>query len=297
MTDEQKKENESFPDFLTVAPPPQPYQQKATPEEIEEYNKLAKQYSRPENSIVVKLKDFKRLEYIYNKMTKKQKASAESFPHLPPPPPPSPVMEPKNPSEKLVNTRNMFSEKVKALGQARQNLYNGNIGNGSDVTKLEQSMITSYKEYSDLAEKELTKENSNPQQKATSEEIAEYKSIINKLKIYKEEKRVASLEDLNRIEILSNKMSRIQESNVEKVPVMPPSPMPPMPHLENPSKELSLAKKKFDKKSNAYYELVSTYFAGKNVDSKELWSLYDESMNLYNSFVKIYNKESELPKN
>ncbi|WP_100610122.1 M56 family metallopeptidase [Confluentibacter lentus] len=29
MTDEQKKENESFPDFLTVAPPPQPYQQKA----------------------------------------------------------------------------------------------------------------------------------------------------------------------------------------------------------------------------------------------------------------------------
>src|SRR5690606_9290184 len=60
MTTEQKKGNEEFPDFLTVAPPPQPYQQKATPEEIEEYNKLAKQYnSQPENSRVVKLKDLK----------------------------------------------------------------------------------------------------------------------------------------------------------------------------------------------------------------------------------------------
>lgn len=66
-------------------------QTSATTEEVEEYNKLAKQYNaQPENERVVKLKDLKRLEYLFNKMSKEQKVVAEPFPNCPPSPPPAP---------------------------------------------------------------------------------------------------------------------------------------------------------------------------------------------------------------
>ncbi|GAA0738896.1 M56 family metallopeptidase [Gaetbulibacter jejuensis] len=67
-----------------------------TKEELEEYNALAKhinsQISESEYPIV-KHKDVVRVKYLYNKMYKEQKESAEAFPDfskLPPPPPPAP---------------------------------------------------------------------------------------------------------------------------------------------------------------------------------------------------------------
>lgn len=67
-----------------------------TKEELEEYNTLAKhinsQISESEYPIV-KHKDAVRVKYLYNKMSKEQKESAEAFPDfskLPPPPPPAP---------------------------------------------------------------------------------------------------------------------------------------------------------------------------------------------------------------
>ena len=66
-------------------------QQKATPEQIAEYNRLAKKYNaQPQNKRVIKLKDVNRLEYLYNLMSKKQQANAEPFPNCPPPPPAPP---------------------------------------------------------------------------------------------------------------------------------------------------------------------------------------------------------------
>jgi hypothetical protein len=67
-------------------------QQSATREEMKEYTELAKKYNAmPKEERIVKLKDLKRLEYIYNKMSPKQKANAEPFPEcIPPPPPPAP---------------------------------------------------------------------------------------------------------------------------------------------------------------------------------------------------------------
>ena len=71
-------------------------QQKATPEEVAEYNKLAKKYNaQPKEKRVVKLDDLKRLEYIYNKLSKDQKASSEPFPDCPPPPPAPKVIKGK----------------------------------------------------------------------------------------------------------------------------------------------------------------------------------------------------------
>ncbi|QCX40386.1 hypothetical protein FF125_18765 [Aureibaculum algae] len=63
-------------------------QRKATPAQINEYNALAKEYNKqPEYRRVVKMKDYNRMEYIFNKMTVKQKQYAETFPNFPPPPP------------------------------------------------------------------------------------------------------------------------------------------------------------------------------------------------------------------
>ena len=65
-------------------------QEKATPEQIAEYNTLAKKYNEQLNSnsnINIKFKDVKRLKYIYGLMTEVQKSKAEEFPNFPPPPP------------------------------------------------------------------------------------------------------------------------------------------------------------------------------------------------------------------
>ena len=67
-------------------------QKKATAEQIEEYNALAKKYNtQDKNERVIQLKDIKRLKYLYGLMTRKQKTSAESLPVFPPLPP-SPII-------------------------------------------------------------------------------------------------------------------------------------------------------------------------------------------------------------
>jgi hypothetical protein len=69
------------------------FQNKATKEELAEYNKLAKEYNSVDiKQRIIKLKDLNRLEYIYNKMTPNQKKEAQPFPEcFPPPPPPPPT--------------------------------------------------------------------------------------------------------------------------------------------------------------------------------------------------------------
>mgnify|MGYP000518901766 CR=1 FL=1 len=63
-------------------------QEKATPQQIAEYNTLAKKYNeQPKNNRIIKLKDINRLEYLYKLMTPAQKKSAQPFPDCPPPPP------------------------------------------------------------------------------------------------------------------------------------------------------------------------------------------------------------------
>ncbi len=80
--------------------------QKATPGELAEYNKLAKQYNAVAiQQRIIKKKDLERLEIIYRKMSPAQKENAQPFPEcLPPPPPPPPVPDaPKAPSSENGN--------------------------------------------------------------------------------------------------------------------------------------------------------------------------------------------------
>ncbi len=65
------------------------HQDKATPEQVAEYNALAKHYNtQSKNNMIIKLKDMERIKYIYDLMTDEQKKGAEPFPNFPPPPAP-----------------------------------------------------------------------------------------------------------------------------------------------------------------------------------------------------------------
>src|SRR5690606_2623015 len=145
-------------------------QQKATSKEIEEYNKLANQYnSIPENSRAVKLKDFERLEYIYNKMTKEQKASAQAFPNFPPPPPPSPVMEPKNPSKELLQAKKEFEEKGNAYGEAMGPYLKEGKGDMDNLKVQYEEVMKLYNAYRKLAENENTSTPPSPVEKSVND--------------------------------------------------------------------------------------------------------------------------------
>jgi len=63
-------------------------QEKATPQQVTEYNTLAKKYNeQPKKGMVVKLKEVNRIAYLYKLMTPSQKKKAEKFPSFPPMPP------------------------------------------------------------------------------------------------------------------------------------------------------------------------------------------------------------------
>ena len=60
---------------------------KATPKQIEEYNKLAKKYNdMPKDNMVIKGKELTRMRYLYDLMTIEQRKNAEPYPNIPPPP-------------------------------------------------------------------------------------------------------------------------------------------------------------------------------------------------------------------
>lgn len=62
--------------------------EKATKEQIAEYNKLAKKYNdMPQDNMIIKGKELTRMRYLYDLMTLEQRKNAEPYPNIPPPPP------------------------------------------------------------------------------------------------------------------------------------------------------------------------------------------------------------------
>ena len=73
-------------------------QTSASREEMKEYNKLARKYNNmSKDNMFIKKKELNRMEYIYQKMSPKQRADAEPFPNIPPPPPPPNVSDAPEP--------------------------------------------------------------------------------------------------------------------------------------------------------------------------------------------------------
>jgi len=63
-------------------------QQNATPEQVDEYNELARKYNTmPKDHFVIKNDEVERLKYLYGIMSAEQRKRAEPFPVFPPPPP------------------------------------------------------------------------------------------------------------------------------------------------------------------------------------------------------------------
>jgi len=96
MSNSQKNNSEKLPDFsaIPVLPIPTPgiIQEKATPEQIKEYNRLAKHYNNlPKDNLVIKLKDMTRIRKLYNLMSDAQKKKAEPISNFSVPRPPSPT--------------------------------------------------------------------------------------------------------------------------------------------------------------------------------------------------------------
>ncbi|RAJ11333.1 M56 family metallopeptidase [Arenibacter echinorum] len=78
-------------------PTKSPTQVGATKTEIKEFNTLAKKYNaQPQETRVIPLKDLKKLETFYGRMSNEQKQQAQPFPECPPvPPAPDPAPAPK----------------------------------------------------------------------------------------------------------------------------------------------------------------------------------------------------------
>jgi bla regulator protein BlaR1 len=84
MSSEQKIEAQPFP---KCDPQKQEGQEKATKEQVGEYNKLARKYNTMDKeNMFIRKNDVERLKYLYDLMSAKQRKNAESFPNLPPPP-------------------------------------------------------------------------------------------------------------------------------------------------------------------------------------------------------------------
>jgi len=134
-------------------------QEKATPQQVVEYNTLAKKYnSKPKATRIIKLKDLNRLEYLYKLMTPSQKKAAEAFPDCPPPPPPAPPKMPKNATYILDNKKVSYEEASKIKNNQIQSVDIAD--KDKDGNKLEKPIIYIYtkkeKKIVDASERPIT---------------------------------------------------------------------------------------------------------------------------------------------
>jgi len=123
-------------------------QKKATPEQVAEYNTLAKKYNNmPKDSMIFKSSELERLKYLYNIMSDRQRKKAEPFPNIPsppppvpnapkvelPPPPPPPIPEKATPEQKK-----KYSEAIKNYNYKVVKLERVNAENQKNKIKKEE---------------------------------------------------------------------------------------------------------------------------------------------------------------
>jgi len=189
-------------------------QTKATTKEIVEYNKLAKEYNKqPEYRRIIKLKDLNRLEYIFNKMTTKQKNNAEPFPNLPPPPESKEHWLLKRPVYQAISPDSIHPLMLSgSKGSLRISM--------PDKLKVEEDEYESLRLYvGHETKKEL-------QDKATKEQIAEYNKLAKHYNNMSKNDMVVKVTDINRLSYIYKLMTKKQKQNAEPFPNFPPPPPP-----------------------------------------------------------------------
>ena len=128
-------------------------QDKASPEQIAQYNKLAKHYnSMSKNNMRVHFKDVERLKYIYGIMTKAQRSSAQPFPDFPPPP--TAANEGSNEGSLILKTlRKKFLNDTNTYTKAVME-YRRTKKNPERLKKLYKEVLVVYEKFAYQAQKE-----------------------------------------------------------------------------------------------------------------------------------------------
>ncbi|MDY7395878.1 M56 family metallopeptidase [Aureibaculum sp. 2210JD6-5] len=225
------------------------HQDKATKEQVAEYNKLAKHYNNmPKNNMVVKLKDVERLNFIYNKMTLKQKENAEPFPNFPPPPPPVknreeeiievPVKNPPPPPVPEDSTPEEKAERLKAIQKyAKENpdkVYKHKDTTGNVVEIVEMPVEESHK----LPPPPPTL-NQNTIEKGSKKLQEAFKKFSNTAKIYGNSVREyrSTKKGLKNIENQYKKVMELHQvyEKLATAEGVLPTPPPPPPAPPNPT--------------------------------------------------------------
>jgi hypothetical protein len=139
MSEDQKKNVESYPDFSKLPPPPPPppeKQERPTVREIAEYDVWAKKmnvaikkaeatHTKTKEYPIIKKKDYDKYYKIYSTlMTEAQRENAEPWPNIPPPPPPpTKAKQYKNGKKKTLNE--IIKETPKGVESGYEVLENG----------------------------------------------------------------------------------------------------------------------------------------------------------------------------
>jgi len=142
-------------------------QDKASPEQIAEYNRLAKKYADPSKEvpkngppfsktyITIKQKEVKRMTDIYSLMTSTQKKKAMPFPNIPPPPPPPAIDKSiiNKGSKELKAVSKQFYQITKQYTDAIRKYYKTKE-NYSELKPLYKKVMDVHNVYDALAKKE-----------------------------------------------------------------------------------------------------------------------------------------------
>ncbi|MFP4844947.1 M56 family metallopeptidase [Winogradskyella sp. PE311] len=255
MSPQQKKQAVDYPfpgldvksNDEKISISPKIKQQKATKEEVAEYNKLAKHCnSQLESKFpIIKVKDVKRVEYLYGIMSEDQKKNAESYPDfskVPPPPPPPPA-----PERATVIEIAEYDVWAKKMNAAIKKAESGN--NKSYYPRIKKEDYDKYNNiYSNLMT-EAHRETAEPwpnippppppspeaPERATVIEIAEYDVWAKKLNTAmakaKESNDYTNLivkqNDVKKHKAIYDKMTEAQKKVAEQWPSFPPPPPPP----------------------------------------------------------------------
>ncbi len=243
------------------------FQDKATPEQLAEYNRLATYYNAmSKENMIVKLKDVKRLEYLYSIMSTSQKKSAQKFPNFPPPPPPPPTMDIgniKKGSKELQAASKQFSEITENYVDAIRKYYKTKT-NYSDLKPLYKRVMDVHKVYAALAKKENVAV-PPPPPPVPEPKIIEEQEIIEEREVVEEREVIEEREIEEEREIIEV---------AEEIPP-PPPPISPLDHI------ISLAKKG-----------ATFYYEGQKVSSDKAIALVKNKTNMH---IQVRKHDSDNP--
>ncbi|MDT7829422.1 M56 family metallopeptidase [Pricia sp. S334] len=257
-------------------------QEGATKKQIREYNRLAETYHEMlanKGNIHIKKSDVDRLEFLYDLMTKEQRADAEPFPDFPEPPEaPEPPVPPKTPNERTVETNVEVNEqKVEEIIENQEifDELSHNIYSRPDGTQRFEAMVRQQSELQGhikaIEEKAVEMAKG---ERLSEEEQAEMQEHIQRIR----EQGANMKRHLMHLERQKTKLENMHHKVEARGPSQPPS--PPKPIAPKSSLELLEELKEDD---------VRIIFDGKEISYKEARQLFKK-----NTFLRIdVRKNSE----